>query len=180
MMFLGDEAISRATRVSSRTVLIVSATLFVFSMQWVTVPENKILGLRFEVGYIDWALRAVVLYNLITHIVLWYGDYVGYRGWNIYGKQPDKQTRIESSGLNNLNALFVDLDFEARACQDGGLISKPLRLSSPLNYRLKTLNASIGHFGLFARFYVWGWFMALPVGSGILALIASFCVSGNT
>ncbi|WP_039017126.1 hypothetical protein [Halocynthiibacter namhaensis] len=181
MNFLGKDAISRATRVSSRTVLIVSVTLLAFSMEWVTIPEGKIFGVQFSDGYLIWALRCIVVYNLFSHLVHWYGDFVSYKGWNITGRKPQAMARLGPANTYNFIQSFM-LDVaraQVNALENDDRAEK-LDFTDDLKEQFLALNNALYRFASFATLYVWGWFLLLPVGCGILSLIASFYTIGSS
>ena len=88
MHFVGQDAISRPTRGSGRT--LVSLSFVVWFVKFSDAPiENlvisgvKLLGSSQAYGFVQWL---VLLTLLMYHLMNWSGDWQSYKGWNVRDK----------------------------------------------------------------------------------------------
>ncbi len=167
MNFHGSEAISRSTRVTGRTVLLMSFLLVLATKGWISLAENTLLGIKLQEDIFMPLLAALCVASIISHAVQWYGDYLSYKGWNIEGKLPG-MPRSSASSKNRLHDLGDTIARLASMDADGATMSKEFE---QLSKQVQDLDKSMIHFGLYAKFYVFGWHLGLPVGAACLSLV---------
>ena len=109
MHFFGQEAVSRSTRRSARTLVTLSFAVWVISTFDVALNNLVIAGIRLDaasdaLSVLKWV---VLLFLLGDHIMNWFGDVLSYRAWNV----RDKLTQTAGFGsdrglINKLDAIL--------------------------------------------------------------------------
>ncbi|WP_282129359.1 hypothetical protein [Roseobacter litoralis] len=164
MIFHGQQAISPPTRATGRTVLFFALLLGLARVGWIDVADTSLLGLKVEPEKFVPLLQLLGVLAVVAHVVQWYGDFVSYRGWNVSGKQPaDRFWNSHETKLEAISKLASD-------SETGGVEKqKLLKQNDQIIREIAELRWSINSFGNFAKFYVFGWHLALPVAATVIA-----------
>jgi len=167
MNFLGEQAISGATRATGRTTLVFSGTLVFGALGWIQLAETSIIGLKFEQGKFLPVLAVLVVISAIAHFVQWYSDLASYRGWNIHG-QSKWAGRASAAHNKRFHGLVEDL---ISAVEELGQDEYAIEdMVSQILPELKLFNTSLRNYGRYAKLYVYGWHFAVPILAALIAL----------
>ena len=176
MRLLGEQAISSPTRASGRSVLLISAILIMIQLDWANLDNLTVFEVGIAEGKAEEALRWFAYFLIFAHLVQWFGDYVSYRNWNVFGAEAALMRDIGGrKEQNKLTAILEDLHNFSEAHSKG---EKPVNSSSEqwgyLVDDLKRLNRSVNQFNSYALFYVWIWHLGLPISVGAVAIYWSY------
>jgi hypothetical protein len=146
-------------------------------MEWANLDSLTVFDVGIADGKAEEALSWFACFLIFAHLVQWFGDYVSYRNWNIFGGEAaimrDFDGRKEQS---KLTAILEDLHQFSLAHSKG---ERPVDSTNEewgyLVSDLKRLNSSVTQFNAYAVFYVWIWHLGLPISIGFLAIYWSYC-----
>ena len=180
MSFPGEQATSRATRVSGRTLLGLPMVGSSIAWGWLDATGFSMAGLTFKVGFVESSLALLVAFLMLAHIVQWFGDLKSFNGWNIAGRKViGLQDLSDTEAKSKLEALGRDLDrvlesrstaVKANSEQEQSLIR--VRDSLPkVAELLPAFTKSVRGFGRFAFFYVYIWHLAVPLVGGSATVV---------
>lgn len=167
MTFLGQEAISGATRTTGRTVLLLSGTAIFLSLGRIEIAETSVVGLRFAAERVRLALAFLIGAAAPGHGVQWYGGRISVRNWTLLGRKPGEirqDARAETS-----KRLRKDLHGFASRPQTAGS-DETARNARRLADALPLLARDVANFGTYARLYPCGWHLGLPMLAAAVAL----------
>ncbi|SDZ26441.1 hypothetical protein SAMN05444004_1093 [Jannaschia faecimaris] len=169
MKFKGDEAVSRATRATGRTLLLLSFTLAIHKVGWIEVTEASVFGVRVVSGKLETLLTVLIIGAAIGHSIQWYGDKLSFDGWNVNGNEIGVG-RLDSRPTKRLDGAAFDLDrlnewLTKNEKTDPDQID---RLVSEIG----SINSKIDRFSKFAFVYFYIWHFAVPVGLAIAVCVA--------
>lgn len=167
MNFKGEQAISRPTRATGRTVLIVSLTLFLFKLGWIETADASIVGLRFAEGKFETIATGILGLALLAHLVQWTGDLFSYQAWNINGRKMGAPRWGTSK--DQLDGFFYDLEVSLNRIQDPTNEQENLDLTG-LQRNLSLLTNSLSRYRRFMLFYFYIWHMAVPILAAVVTL----------
>ena len=169
MIFHGEQAISRSTRATGRTVLILAASQLFTQWGWIDVSRASVVGLVFTPDGFPKVLGILLVLAMIAHVVQWFGDYQSFRGWNFAGKQLGAPRW--GANLQRLEGLIADLK---SLSEKDKLDERATKELSNIVAEAEVLNTSLHSFEGYARFYVVGWHLILPLFVALLALLTWF------
>ncbi|WP_300016929.1 hypothetical protein [uncultured Roseobacter sp.] len=160
MNFQGKGAISRPTRATGRTTLFLSLLLGLAGVGWIDVADNSLIGLKvIHAKFIP--LLQLLCAIAAAHLVQWYSDYVSYRGWNVTGKLPGG-SRWGAPNETRLQDIVDGIAVLPDGKEDLQRISSDLE---KLTKDVDQIRWNMRSFDFFARFYVFGWHLLLPLAS---------------
>jgi hypothetical protein len=190
MQFQGQQLISHATLVSSRT-LVTLAFAKIFSIWYgVNTSDLEVLGVKFGDAFVS-AAPILIAFLAVNHFLNWLGDLNSFQGWNTSEKiTPDDvwsigsgaslPSKLESAIGRNLSFKHslsqvqeklenykAITDEKARSHSFEGLeasIERIKELCEANNVELTKLSARISHINFQAKLYLWGWFFVMPFG----------------
>lgn len=165
MNFQGKEAISRPTRATGRTVLLFSFLLGLAGLGWIEVANNSLVGLKVKEENFISLLQLLCGLSIIAHVVQWYSDYISYCGWNVTGKMPGG-SRWDAPSETKLQDLIDEITVLPEGEKDIVKLSDRLK---EVEVKIEELRWNIKNFDLFAKFYVFGWHLILPLGIAFIA-----------
>lgn len=150
--FLGQEAITRPTRGSGRT--LVSLSFVVWFVKFSDAPiENLVIsGVQIlesseaTYGFVHWV---VLLALLAYHIVNWFGDWQSYKGWNV----RDKITM--TAGFGPDAALVSKIEKTLHIVRNN--IGSKGKEGEIVLQRLDEIKNEVCRLNSFACWYIWLW-----------------------
>ena len=114
MHLAGQDAISRATRASGRT--LVSLSFVIWFVKFVDAPIGEIVisGVSLPesssgYGFVQWIVMVPLF---VYHVMNWSGDLLSYRGWN------DRNKITLSAGFGSATGLMTRLDSVLRTVEE--------------------------------------------------------------
>ena len=169
MNFLGSEAISRPTRATGRAALFLALLLGLAGIGWIQAEQNSLIGITVSKDKFIQLLKLLCMLSCLAHVVQWYSDYVSYCGWNVEGRLT-----ADLHWVHNKTKLDSFLEAVSRLNEDKQDWPKVSLNLSELCTQVDELNWSIRSFDRFAKFYIFGWHLLLPLGAAGAAFILSF------
>jgi len=169
MTFLGQDAISRATRTTGRTVPLLSGTAIFLSLGWIEIAETSVPGLRFAAERVRLALASLIGAVPLGHGVQWYGDRISVRNWTLMGGKLGEIRYDGRAEASRFARLTEDLqNFASRTeTEDSVETAKNARQIADA---LPLLARDVANFGTYARLYVCGWHLGLPMLAAAVAI----------
>ena len=172
MKFKGEEAITKPTRATARTVTILSLSFIFVEFGWLEIADSSVIGFKLAEESLSSAGVFLIGAALVAHMVQWNGDRLAFDAWNVEGLKPE-HVRFGGARRSALDGTFDDLLKIAdrlRAGEDVKDVNAANALQA-LCEQGKTLLPRLERFGRYGYFYVWGWDLALPAGIALICLI---------
>lgn len=184
MNLQGQELISRATEISNRSLVTLAVAKLMIVFLSIDTASLNILDVSVSVDQLDSASSLVICLLMISHALNWWGDRVSFMKWN-------SKTQIATSGYGGGSIpLSTKLDI---ALDSNKVISTKIsemlkreneskseqasrQLREELERNTTALSDLIGQMeGMtkFARFYLYVWFLAVPMALGLAAIYAT-------
>ncbi|MGR3815152.1 MAG: hypothetical protein ACU0AU_13735 [Cognatishimia activa] len=190
MHFQGQELISRGTKATNRSLLFTSFAVLLLPF---SKPTEKgvvqLLSLEFPIGLVEFGAVALLVFLVISHVISWRGDMLSYQRWNLPGKTPSKYLDTINELRSQTEQSFERFDYILERFErvvknhsdkaDRILttdFSKTLDEAKVTREFLEDMNAGIARLGLFARFVLFGWFLAVPLLIAAFAILVSLDV----
>lgn len=172
MTFLGQAAITAPTRTTARALLVTAALLGMVRLGWVAVDGLTVFEATLAEGRAEAVLRWLVGFLIAAHAVQWVGDFLSYRAWNVLGAERARGRDIARRKYQSrLSAAVEDALHLVDAPTSGSEISVwSDDRRAHVREDLRTLSGSMARFSLYALFYVWLWYGALPVLAACAAI----------
>jgi hypothetical protein len=177
MHLQGKELVSLSTQRSARA-LAATALVIVLAKHYAVLPTDlELVGVTISQTAVSGAIFWVVWFQVINHVVHWWGDYRSIWSWNSSEKvngvgrigagshvlsKLDKT--LESIGTF-LDARKNDTKPEAKRLD---VIAQELTI---IRDELSALKPSIESYRTFGAFYFFGWFLAFPILIAIAAIL---------
>lgn len=191
MHFQGQQLISQATHVSSRT-LVTVALAKVFSIWYgVDTSELEVFGLKLG-GAFNQALPIFIGFLALNHLLNWLGDLHAFQGWNSsskmggssgigYGGKPlrtqledaiERIGNIEDEAKGVFESVKREKSFEMGSAESEKLM-RLVKLSEDQVALLSTLKTRVGRLTLHGHLHLWGWLFLMPFGIAGYAIYLS-------
>ncbi len=165
MHFMGQQAISRPTRGTSRILLSLSFAIFFIKFYGVQLENLNFYGVRLppDLEYLT-AQVVIMLFILTSHVVNWFGDHISYQGWNIEAKVTT------AAGFGSDTALVTRLDSVIRIVKEK--IGNEQEHNIILE-RLDEIRCSVLKVNSYAWWYIYFWHLFVPIVASITAVFWS-------
>lgn len=174
MNFLGQEAISRSTQTTGRTLLVLAFTLIVYKLGWIEAEEASIIGLRFKDDTFGLIVSLVMGFVFIAHLVQWSGDFLSYESWNVDGRKISPAFRA-SPTETRLTMLIRSMSARLAEDEDPRRAGKEqIERLDQLTEELRSFRRQLSHFGWFSFFYVYIWHLILPLSIAAIAVFGTW------
>lgn len=189
MHFQGQQLISQATHVSSRTLVTVSlAKIFAIWFD-INTSDLEVLGLQLGEAFVTLA-PYLIGFLALNHLLSWLGDLHAFQAWNSTTK-IGAQTRMAPGGsplrshiencLDQINLMKVEVEAISQAVSSKQIdperldqrITGAIRQLLQVSTQLQNLEKRIGLLSVHAQFYLWGWFLFMPMGLAACAVYLS-------
>ena len=164
MHLAGQDAISRATRASGRT--LVSLSFVIWFVKFVDAPIGDIVisGVSLPesssgYGLVQWIVMVPLF---VYHVMNWSGDLLSYRGWN------DRNKITLSAGFGSATGLMTRLDSVLRTVEEK-YGSHPNEESLAIHH-LREINSQVRLLNSFAGLYIFLWIIFPVLCCGIALL----------
>lgn len=172
MHFQGQELISRSTYRSSRSLIILSFSVILISRLDISADELNIFQVEPGEEKLSVAAFWVLLFLTANHLLSWVGDLNSFRGWNVATKMggASRFGRGGSPLQSQLDNAIASIDNVKEASDTLGRkfnddnVTSLTKLNNDQIDMLKKMNTWVGVLDWHARLYLYGWFLALPLG----------------
>lgn len=177
MHLQGKELVSLSTQRSARA-LTVTALVVVLAKHYSVLPADlELIGVTISQTAVSGAIFWVIGFQVINHVVHWWGDFSSIWSWNSEEK-VNGVARI-SAGSHILTKLEktierIEVFLEERRSNPGFEENYPDKIATQLcsmHKELSELKPSIESYRSFGAFYFFGWFLVFPI---VLAFVALF------
>lgn len=178
MNFQGQELISRATYVSNRSLVALAFAKILAISASIDVSEFTILGVSPGAAKIEYVTNFLLVFLALNHCLSWYGDLKSFVAWNHPAKVVSNMDILadESAQVSKLEyhtsriEEFSKLQKDWLKDADTKTVRDPDQYSAEIVQTAKDLMQSTARLERYAALYLWGWFLALPLGSTLYAL----------
>ncbi len=178
MNFQGQELISRATYVSNRSLMALALAKILTASTGLDLDGFTVLGVTPGETSLGQITNYLLVFLAINHLLSWYGDLRSFQLWN-----HPKTTVSNMSALANRHEPVTELEFYVLQLKDFYRLQEktredpeqephiaPEQYAAELVATADRLQSSIGSLSTHAKFYLWGWFFALPAAATAYAL----------
>ena len=168
MTFLGQSAITAPTRTTARALLVTAALLAMIRLGWVTVDDLTVFEATLTESRAEATLRWLAAFLVLAHGVQWLGDFLGYRadpslfGVEHHAAHLDQYLGIQRSNPFSRPRSAPNPPTATAACPAASGLAVT-RLPPVLRFWT----------AFYAAFYVWVWYLALPILAALGALLWS-------
>lgn len=199
MHFQGQQLISQATHVSSRTLVTVS--LAKISSVWfgVNTSDLEVLGLQLGDAFVA-LIPYFIVFLALNHLLSWLGDLNSFQGWNSGEKVAPESVWDAGSGralptkfqsaidgfrsvdsaveqVKQLLERYADTQHDDSRKMDlqklKQLVEQAKTVTDKQTKDLQDLLKRTKNLTLHAKVYLWGWFFLMPFGIAGYALYLS-------
>jgi hypothetical protein len=176
MHLQGKELVSLSTQRSARA-LTATALVIVLAKHYAVLPTDlELVGVTISQTAVSGAIFWIVGFQVINHVVHWWGDYRSIWSWNSSEKvngvgRMSAGSHVLSKLDKTLESIGIFLDTRKNDTKPEGkhLDVIPQELIS-IRKELSHLKPSIESYRTFGTFYFFGWFLAFPILIGIAAI----------
>ncbi len=177
MNLQGKELVSLSTQRSARA-LTVTALVIVLAKHYAVLPADLVLvGVKISQTAVSGAIFWVVGFQVINHVIHWWGDYHSIWSWN--SREKVNGIGRQAAGSHILSKLdktleSIDIFLGQRAYDTKPEGNHPDSIAKELSLirdELSDLKPSIESYRTFGAFYFFGWFLAFP----ILIAVSAIC-----
>ena len=163
MHFMGQDAISRPTRGSGRTLVSLSFVVWFVKFYGASIENIVISGVSLPDSSNSYVLVQwiVMLPMLIYHLLNWWGDRSAYKGWNV----REKVTSVAGFGPDT--ALVTRLDSILRIVKQNVGNSREIHI---VIERLEEIKTEVCRLNKLACLYIWIW-VVFPFSCCWIALL---------
>ena len=174
----GKQVVSVATQRSSRALLVTAIFVGIAKVYAVPLEALTVLEVNIPLAAINGAIWAIIGFQLINHLVHWVGDCFNF--WAVNAGDADPMLRYNGrSGtqtkLEFLLSLIATLEEEERGKMHlSPFDGKPTGLMgqlSDIRTAAEPLLGKVRWYAGYAKFYFFGWYLVLPIGAGLVALL---------
>lgn len=187
MQIDGQQLISRATYVSSRSLMTTGAIVLLSHYYAFDLSELNLFGVSPGAAAIEGTLTILLLFLWLNHFLSWLGDRNSFQEWNsgknvggpsLYGGGGSEFQRSFANAMVRINEYKETLEQFERSLrrqddlknQDSYIQTMKKCLNS-IDDRLKKLQRASKDLGTHAKVYLYGWFLVLPTFSTIWAIV---------
>lgn len=176
MHFQGQQLVSRATHLSARSLVALSAAVVLAELVGIDLCGFSLLGI--EPGSKLWPVAAaVIVFLAVGHLLNWIGDRHAFQAWN-------SETKITGSSIIDLGGTPLRSEISEALSRIGGMkdtlkgieeqpenaernAEQMESLGTQLgdvDARLTRLSRSVDRLTMHARLYLYGWLLIVPAG----------------
>ncbi len=179
MNFQGQELISRATYISNRSLVAVAFAKILTVTTGIDSSELSILNVEPGRQNLEAITDFLLVFLAVNHLLSWFGDAQSFKAWN----RPSKAVSNRNI-LNQRNEPISEIEYYVSQVKEYNRLQKdwhtsasqtpykaPDEFVSELIQSSKDLQKSVDRLNLHAKLYLWGWYLALPLGSAAYALL---------
>ena len=167
MHYFGQDAISRPTRRSART--LVSLSLVFWLIGFYTVPVEQLVisgislpGAKEALSALRWV---VLLFSFADHLMNWFADLLSYKAWNVRDKLTSRAGFGTDTGLmNKLESVILIVN--EKMPDPSSSAERKIALS-----RLEEIKTEVWRLNSYAAWYLAVWIGA-PALCCVVALVA--------
>ncbi|WP_131726326.1 hypothetical protein [Ruegeria denitrificans] len=127
---------------------------------------------------IEYVTNFLLVFLSLNHLLSWYGDVKSFAAWNHPGKvvpkgDIDDDASEPVSRLEHLALRIEDyIELQENLLRDAD--QRPIRdmrqYAGKISQTARDLEKSTSRLEQHAQLYLWGWYLALPIGSAAYAL----------
>lgn len=190
MHFQGQELISRGTKATNRSLLFTSFAVLLLPFSKPTERGVvQLLSLEFPIGLVEFGAVALLVFLVISHLISWWGDVLSYRAWNVGTRSSPIRLQNDGSLLSNVDKAIDHFDLAAK--QFDQLVESDHTKSDRLLATdfstgikhcrdalefLEKMVEGIERLNAYAKFALFGWFLAVPLLIAAFAILVSLDV----
>lgn len=188
MHFQGRELISRATRVTARTLLVSSfALLLVYFAGDKSNTHAVIGGLKLHISELETAGSVMIMFLVVSHAISWNGDRLSYQRWNVSEKTGSKLWDTSGTMISKIDEALEIIKSRRSAAEEFRESLNKDRPESEVSDRisrfddeakreaelLQGIRNGIDGLNGFALGVLYVWFGAVPILVGFSAVVVS-------
>ena len=162
---MGQQAISRPTRNSSRILITFSLAIWFINFYDVSFFHFKFYEITFSPD-LNYCIFQYILmgFILLNHIINWTGDLLSFKGWNTEEKVTMKAGfGSATSVVSRLDSILINIEEKINNQHEDYL--------KQIYKQLKEIKNDIKKIYSFAILYIWGWYLIVPLAFFLIALI---------
>lgn len=171
MRLSGIEAITLPTQRSHRSVIIISATIYFVISYNVPITDLKIMGISAPVEFFGAVSWAILFFSTANHIINWFGDFLSYQNWYQKNEVPLSTWDGIGETVSPIEHVNVVLDrLKNLAENDKNNFKKnAIHELQDLDKRISDARRSFRKLHIYAKFYIFVWYLFIPAISAALA-----------
>ena len=164
MHFMGQQAISRATRATRRLLISLSFVVWFIRFYDVSIDNLEFYNIKLPTGNNSYYClqQFFLIYSLLNHFGSWFGDYISYKSWNVVPR------------LTSTAGFGSDRDFTTKLDSVIKVVEEKIGTSSEheimLN-RFRDIKKEIVNLNSYAGLYIWVWHLFVPIIVCLTALL---------
>ena len=167
----GQPLLSRATVTSGR-ILTTFALGIILAKHYEIEPETiTLLGAELIIDSLSTPFMWVINFMFIGHLINWYGDWASFYAWNSGKKLQTKSAYGgEATPLPSQIKITLDtLNFVGDQVKQEKLTPQQFKLWEKSTKELIDLRKGVASLSKQAKFVLYGWHLALPLGLAVVA-----------
>ncbi|WP_415836444.1 hypothetical protein [Palleronia rufa] len=148
---------------------LLSGTAIFLSLGRIEIAETSVVGLRFAAERVRLALAFLIGAAALGHGVQWYGDWISVRNWTLLGRKLGEIRYDARAEASKFDRLREDLhSFASRTeTEDSDETARNARQIADV---LPLAARDVAYFGIYARLYLCGWHLGLPMLAAAVAI----------